>query len=149
MEGTPAAPIGAQAIDLYAPWGSRVGAWLIDGVLIWVAFLGLALILAAQIGTGRDYYYDWLLLAIPALYFTLGHGSESGQTLGKRACGITVRDAQTFGRLSYGMAFWRWLSTALLWLTVVPGLIDGFSPLWQKENRAWHDFAARSVVIRL
>jgi uncharacterized RDD family membrane protein YckC len=149
MEVSRGSAVDAHALDLYAPWGSRAGAWLIDGVLLWVVFIGAAITLAHMIGTGRDYYYDWLLLVGPAVYFTLGHGSESGQTLGKRACGIAVRDARTFGRLSYGMAFWRWLSTALLWLTFVLGLIDGFSPLGQKENRAWHDRAARSVVIRL
>lgn len=149
MEGSSASPVSAQAVDLYASWGTRGGAWLIDGILLWVAFFAVAVPLAAVIGKGRDYYYDWLLLAIPALYFTICHGGESGQTVGKRVCGIGVRDARSFGRLGYGVAFWRWLSTALLWLVVVPGLIDGFSPLWHRENRAWHDFAARSVVIRL
>jgi uncharacterized RDD family membrane protein YckC len=140
-----AAPSTADptAIGLYATWGKRLGAWLLDSVLLWVA----SALLERTVLTGPG---GLILILLWPAYFTLCHGGEHGQTLGKRACGIAVRDAMSFGRLGYPRALGRWLVTALFWsLLAVPGLLDGLSPLWRPDRRAWHDRAAGSLVIQL
>jgi uncharacterized RDD family membrane protein YckC len=143
MEVAPPPAADPNAIGLYATWWKRFGAWLIDGVLLWGAF---ALLGAARVaGPGSV-----SLFLLAPLYLTLCHGSERGQTLGKRAFGIAVRDATSIGRISYSRAFARWLVATLFWvLLVIPGVLDGLSPLWRADRRAWHDRAVGSVVIRL
>ena len=144
MEVVPTPTVDPQAIGLYATWGKRFGAWLIDAVVVWTAIVLLDRMHIASLGR-----YHGLLLIWP-VYFTLWHGGERGQTIGKRIVGIAVRDAASLGRLSYRRSLARWLVTALFWvLFVIPGILDGLSPLWRSERRAWHDVMVGSVVIRV
>ena len=77
--------------------GSRIGAHLIDLIVIIVALLGISfgitLVLAAidpYIAQGTDLF---LMFALPFAYFIFLEGLWNGQTLGKRAFGIRVRMA--------------------------------------------------------
>jgi uncharacterized RDD family membrane protein YckC len=140
MEVVPTPTVDPQAIGLYATWGKRSGAWLIDAVVVSAAIVLLDRMHIGGLG----------LLLIWPVYFTLCHGGERGQTIGKRVVGIAVRDAASLGRLSYPRSLARWLVTALFWvLFVIPGILDGLSPLWKSERRAWHDVMVGSVVIRV
>lgn len=76
----------------YASWGRRLGAYLLD-TLVLVLPLIAVIVIALALGDPGDEndaawavvgfaYLAWILL--PFLYFTLLHGRESGQTLGKR-----------------------------------------------------------------
>jgi len=73
----------------------------------------------------------------------------TGQTLGKMALHIRVVDATTGAPIGVPRAMLRYLVYALLWIAcVIPGLVNVLSPLWDPRNQAWHDKAARSVVVR-
>lgn len=83
-------------------------------------------------------------------YFTFLNGSRRGQTLGKALLGIAARDATSYGQLGAGRALARSLTMVVLYLlAVVPWVLDGLWPLWDRRRQALHDKMARSVVIRV
>jgi uncharacterized RDD family membrane protein YckC len=149
-----AGPPGARAD--YASWGQRLGAYLLDVVVI-LAPLVAIVVIALAAGNPDDEddtfwaifglsYLAWILL--PFVYFTVMHGRESGQTLGKRWVGIRVADDDTGGSIGYGRAFGRYAITFVFGLFFIPLLLDYLWPLWDKKNQALHDKVVGSVVAR-
>ena len=60
---------------------------------------------AVMIGIGaalESTAFSALAFVMIPLYYTLGHGSASGQTLGKKACSIAVRRAAGCGGGGFG-----------------------------------------------
>ena len=141
MDVTAASAPTATELSLYASWSARFGAWLIDGMLMLVAVVAMSAVSETAGGLA--------VFLLPPVYATVCHGGRSGQSVGKRIVGISVRDASSLGRIGYGPAFGRWLVTALLWVLVLPGLLDALWPLRDSKRQAWHDKAIHSVVIRL
>lgn len=91
----------------------------------------------------------WLLIV--SLYWGVlmgRRGEENGQTIGMRRAGIrlvTDNGEQVTGILS----ILRFMAQAVLWAAfVVPGLLDTLWPLWERENRTWHDLLCRTHVVR-
>jgi RDD family protein len=138
-----ASPAETHPLGVYASWGARLGAWLIDALLIGFVFW----IVGHRVRFGTTVGLEVLTAA---LYFTLCH-SLTGQTIGKTVVGLKVFDSRSLGRLNLPRAVLRWAATALFWIAfVVPGLLDAVSPLWNEDsNQAWHDKIARSVVMRV
>jgi len=95
--------------------------------------------------------FVWLFLALPAaFYYGVMNGSRRGQTVGKMALSISVRDARTGMPIGFGRAFGRyWITVLFSVLLVVPVLIDYLSPLWDGRRQAWHDKVITSVVVDL
>ncbi len=82
------------------------------------------------------------------LYYGIFNGSKRGQTLGKMALGIVVRDARTGGPIGLWRGMGRYAITTLFYVVlVVPFLIDNLSPLWDGRRQAWHDHVVHSVVV--
>jgi uncharacterized RDD family membrane protein YckC len=148
-----------------ASWGSRVGAQLIDWVVLFVP----AAILFSLIVLGLDDPSWWevvgagilYILAIGALLLLYApllmrrQGAHNGQTLGKQLVGITVvRDN------GEQMDFW-WsalrevvikglaVGIASSIIPFIPWLLDDLWPLWDDQNRALHDMAAQTHVVRV
>jgi uncharacterized RDD family membrane protein YckC len=141
-------------------WGGffrRACAFVVD--LIVILALSLVMALLAYIGykvglsahgrsvTGENINPLFILLSwggigLTTIYFVLFHGME-GKTVGKWLLGLKVVGAEQ-GAISYRRALLRWLGTV------------GFAPLvfgflwviWSREKRAWHDYLARTWVIR-
>jgi uncharacterized RDD family membrane protein YckC len=89
-----------------------------------------------------------LIFAANILYKVLLEGSERGQTVGKIALRIRVRDANTSGPAGYGKAALRWLVSWVLWIALwIPGVIDDLFPLWDKKRQTLHDKAASTIVV--
>jgi uncharacterized RDD family membrane protein YckC len=93
----------------------------------------------------------WLLLAVG--YYAVLNGSEMGQTFGKRAFGIQVRDATADGgSIGSGRAGLRFVTVGLFRIVPFFGLftlLDGLWPLWDPRRQALHDKIAGSVVVRV
>jgi uncharacterized RDD family membrane protein YckC len=135
---------------MYTPagWWPRVGAALIDGLIVLACAVGLGLIGAlasadAAYALGAIGYIAALLFYAPVLL-----ANNNGQTWGKRATGVRVirADSQAIG---LGRAFSRevLVKTILFGIIPVVPLLDALWPLWQDQNKALHDLVAGTRVI--
>jgi uncharacterized RDD family membrane protein YckC len=153
-----------------ASWGSRVGAWFIDiliiGIPATVIFLALA---AGAIGlTGDDSNSGFWVLVGSAILSTLifaviaiiyapttmaRQGPHNGQTFGKQLVGIrVVRDSgepMTFWPAALREVGIKGLAVGIASSIIpfIPWFLDNFWPLWDDENRALHDMAVSTHVV--
>ena len=151
-----------------AGWWSRVGATLIDGLIISVG----ALIILALFGsvfsvgffaseeTGVASLIVGLMLSVVAiaivalLYAPLMMDRTNGKTLGRMAMGIRVVRAN--GQpMTFGWAMLREVAVKSLLFGIAGSLTFGLAsladylwPLWDDENRALHDFIVDTRVVR-
>ena len=157
-----AASAGTWAGTPLAGWWSRVGATVLDGLILFVpvAVLGGGAVAVAVNAGGAVEVIGWALavliyVAAVTLYAPLlmaRGGERNGQTWGRQIVGIrVVRDSGD--QLTLGTAFVR--ETVVKWLlfgTVggfffIPTLLDWLWPLWDGENRALHDFIVSTHVV--
>lgn len=126
----------------YASFGARLGAALIDGIILAV----IQAIVIGVIGHG-DFQNPGLLprlvsFLIQLAYFTLMETSEKQGTVGKVLVGIKVGD-EYGNRISYGQAIGRYfgklLSTVIL-------LIGYLMVIWDVKKQALHDKLANTYV---
>jgi uncharacterized RDD family membrane protein YckC len=90
-----------------------------------------------------------LTIVAPFVYFTVMHGRESGQTLGKRWLGIRVADDSTAKSIGYGRAFGRYAISFVFGLFFIPLILDYLWPLWDRKHQALHDKVVGSVVVKV
>ena len=123
-----------------AGWWYRVGATVIDGLILAVPNFALSY------GVGRG--GSLLSLIISAGYITLMLGAR-GQTLGNMAVGTRVVDSRTAGPVTYAKALGRWAAEFLLIiLFFLPWVVDILWPLWDRQKQTLHDKMAGTVVLR-
>lgn len=143
-------------------WGGffrRAGAFLIDLLVLALltSIMGLMTYVGYKVGLAAHYrFLSWNTAAplmslltfawmgLTTLYFVVFHGME-GKTVGKWLLGLRVVGVDQ-RPISYRRALLRWIGAiglgaasfglAFLWI------------LWQREKRGWHDFLARTWVIR-
>jgi uncharacterized RDD family membrane protein YckC len=153
-----------------ASWGTRLGAWLIDWLVLLVpAVILFVLIVGGAVGiTGDDdastvavigtiVLYALLMAIVVLLYAPLlmaRQGARNGQTWGKQALDIrVVRDNGL--PMSFGWAALREVVVKNLAVNVassiipfIPWFLNYFWPLWDDQNRALHDMAVQTHVVR-
>jgi uncharacterized RDD family membrane protein YckC len=160
------APAGTWQL---AGWWSRVGAQIIDAIVIGVIATVILLVLGAIGATGfiaddtagavtvilALFVGGLCAVAAAIVYAPLMMAKTNGQTLGRMATGIRVVRAN--GKpIDFGYAMLREVVVKWLLFTVVAGsvtfglawFIDVLWPLWDEENRALHDMVVDSRVIR-
>ena len=143
-------------------WGGffrRVWAFLVDVLMIVLlsALMGSMAYVGYKVGlAAHDRPMSWntaaplvsfltfALIGLATIYFVVFHGME-GKTVGKWLLGLRVVGVDQ-RPISYRRALLRWIGTiglggasfglAFLWI------------LWQREKRGWHDFLARTWVVR-
>jgi uncharacterized RDD family membrane protein YckC len=154
-----------------APWWKRLLAIIIDALLIGIplaivffVFIGVSLTSSLEndpntgrttteggLFTGSGILFQVVALLVTVTYYGLLNGSERGQTVGKMALGIRVRDANGGGPIGVGRGAGRALVASLpgqipfvgvLWV-----LLDGLWPLWDPRRQALHDKVVNSVVV--
>ncbi|MEU5819578.1 RDD family protein [Streptomyces sp. NPDC047803] len=161
----------ARASGRPAPLGKRFAARLIDSVVLGALTAAAAVPLAARAADHIDDKIDaaklsgetvtvWLLDsttaalggAVLGVFLVLGMLLDAlptakwGRTLGKKLCGIDVRDMESHEAPGFGAALRRWLVYA------VPGLlvVGAAGVLWCLIDRpwrqCWHDKAAGTFV---
>jgi ABC-type branched-subunit amino acid transport system substrate-binding protein/uncharacterized RDD family membrane protein YckC len=149
--GVPAAPVDPRSGLPLATYGQRVGAYLLDGLLmlaLWVAVgivVGLAGAIDESLATVLSAPAVIVLVGGPALVLIVGDGGALGQTPGKHLVGIKVVGPRP-GPLGYGKAAIRWLGRMLD--NIVCCLPIGLLwPLFDPERRTWHDMIADTRVV--
>jgi len=120
-----------------ASFFARLGAAIIDGLLLGVVSVALRAAVGQAAGSG-------LTLLIGICYIGYLEGSASGQTLGKRALGIRVIDYRTGGPIGFGRAVLRYFARIL---SALPCFLGYFWMLWDKERQTWHDKLISDVVV--
>jgi uncharacterized RDD family membrane protein YckC len=146
-----------------APWWKRLAAILVDtAILGFVVYLAVAAVTIAAHRTtssqstnisGGDLagalLGSALVLSLPAaVYYAAMNGSRRGQTLGKMAMGIAVRDARSGAALGFWRALGRFGITFVFAMALyVPYVMDSLAPLWDRRRQAWHDRVVHSVVL--
>jgi uncharacterized RDD family membrane protein YckC/Tfp pilus assembly major pilin PilA len=145
---------------VYAGFIRRWGAIIIDGFILGIGFYVVLFVGAIAFGVtsaakGMDpdhvgavvafAYVGFLLLyyASAACYYALQESSSHQATLGKRAMGIKVTDAQG-RRLGRAQAFGRWFAAALSYLTLYIGFLMA---AFTERKRALHDIVADTLVV--
>jgi uncharacterized RDD family membrane protein YckC len=115
----------------------RLGAYLLDGIVLAIAYLILWPILGEGLASAL-----YLVLAIA--YFGYFEGGASGQTLGKRALGIRVIDFRTGGPIGFGRGVIRYIGK---FISGIPLALGFLWMLWDREKQTWHDKIATTVVV--
>ncbi|MFB4424099.1 RDD family protein [Streptomyces sp. QL37] len=117
-----------QKIEAAKLSGETVTVWLLDSTTA-MLFGG---VLAAFLVLG------FVLEALPT--------AKWGRTLGKKLCGLEVRDIESHDAPSLGAALRRWLVYGVLGLVVVGVLNVLWCLIDRPWRQCWHDKAARTFV---
>jgi uncharacterized RDD family membrane protein YckC len=163
-----AAPGALAGRHVLAGWWSRVGAALIDGVIVGIGGIVLLIAITAPFSIGFfadedvgvvsivvGFLFATLCVSIVALlYAPAMMARTNGQTLGRMALGIRVVRAK--GQpMTFGFAMLREVAVKTLLFGIASSLTFGLAslldvlwPLWDEENRALHDFVVDTRVIK-
>ena len=140
-QSAPQTPPGSYTSGPSGPrsgFWQRVGAWILDALILLIPSIILLVILK------NGALYQLLSTLISLAYFTYFEGGPTGQTLGKKALGIRVIDANAGGPIGYGRALIRYFGR---WISSIPLLLGYFWMLWDKERQCWHDKFATDYVV--
>lgn len=152
-----------------APWWKRLCAMLIDSAIFGVGAIIVFLVVVAPTVRNtvitqtpgspptipasfwRAYVVLWVVVILGQIvYYGVLNGSRRGQTVGKMALKIAVRDARTGGPIGFWRGAGRNAITILFDIPFgIPLLLDYLSPLWDKRRQAWHDHVVHSVVVEV
>jgi len=146
----------------YASYGKRVGAYLIDSVILTVLFLIMYVPLMNMVATAMQssgampwdintaaVYFALALSLLVGIFYFIRPTAKSGQTWGKRMVRIRVVDKNgnppSLGQswLRYAIGFG--VEAVLLYILI--GIIGLLWPLWDAQKQAWHDKIAGTFVV--
>ena len=140
-----------------AGMGSRLGARIIDWILVVVASVIVLIVLFGGLGrTERGFFaalfLSLLVIAAIVLLYEWTMIAVLGQTLGKKWTGVKVIRADNGAVPGWGKSFVRWLIPGLVNIIPVVGniafLLVYLSPVFSKTRQGWHDMAAATVVVK-
>ncbi|MER5375749.1 RDD family protein [Streptomyces sp. NPDC002553] len=131
-----------------AHWGLRLGATLLDGLII----MGpMYLLIGIGSAMGSDSAAAGILSLVGALY-ALGMGiyqiyqeGTTGQTIGKKAVGTRLLREADGNTVGFGMAFVRRLAHILDGL---PCYLGYLWPLWDAKKQTFADKVCSTLVVR-
>lgn len=141
--------VGQLGTPVYATWGRRVAARLIDWVFTLLVFVPVLVATCAAVAAVVG--ADIAVVVLIAVYLDLGLwelvyylvGASHGQTVGKRLVGIRVC-REDGSRLGPGLAFGRQLASLISTLAFMIGWL---APLWTPKRQTWQDQMTNTIVI--
>lgn len=127
----------AVDLDLRAGIGTRFVAALIDSAFLALAWVVLAVFVDDGVVAG--------VVSVAAVAYTAWfEARRDGQTIGKKVMGIRVVDSITRGPLEPRQAVVRAVAR---YISGAAALVGFLWALFDRETRAWHDFAAQTLVV--
>jgi uncharacterized RDD family membrane protein YckC len=169
--GPPAPAFAATPVAgryVLSGWWRRVGAAVIDGLIVGVGGIALMIALTAPFSLGFFVSDEVGVVAIVVgvllsivcvaivalLYAPWLMARTNGKTYGRMAFGIRV--VRAGGEpMTFGFAMLREVAVKTLLFGIAASITFGLStladvlwPLWDEENRALHDFIVNTRVIR-
>lgn len=129
------AQFSAPAGQEYAGWGARLGAVILDALIIGIPMGILDAIVGIQI-------FSFIGGLIYSIYFI----GSTGQTLGKKVLSVQVVRDGSPAPIGYGLAAGRYFAAIL---SALPCLLGYFWPLWDDKNQTFHDKICSTVVVKV
>ncbi|PAZ12674.1 hypothetical protein CLM62_28775 [Streptomyces sp. SA15] len=126
----------------YANWGQRFLGTLVDGLVLMVPYILVAIDISAQ--TGFLSLIGGLGVIGVAIWMLITEG-RTGQTIGKKAVGIRLVRESDGQPLGVGMAFVRRLAH---FLDSLPCYLGWLWPAWDAKSQTFADKVCSSIVIR-
>ncbi|MFJ1749324.1 RDD family protein [Streptomyces sp. NPDC088116] len=132
-----------------AHWGQRVGASLLDALIIAGPMYAVGFV---DLATSSDPSTPGVLGVVGMLYafgmgiFQLYKEGSTGQTIGKKVVGISLHRESDGRTLGFGMAFVRKLAHMLDSFACYLGWLW---PLWDDKNQTFADKVCSTVVVRV
>ncbi|MDE0267688.1 MAG: RDD family protein, partial [Acidimicrobiaceae bacterium] len=90
----------------------------------------------------------FIIVLIPYGLYDVGMIATKGQTLGKMVMRIKVIRADNGVTPGWGKSFLRWIVYLILIVISILFLLSCISIIADRLNRAWHDRAAKTLVVR-
>lgn len=144
--------LGVLPPEARADWGQRVGATVVDGIIIAAAVIGIGLLSSLVAEEKQGPVALMLMLVVSVTYYAgllARLGPRNGQTLGKQV--FKIRVVRQDGRpIMWGRALVREIGgkMALGALLGPLWLVNYLWPLWDKRNQALHDKLVSTEVLR-
>ena len=150
----------------YAGWWQRVGATSLDGLVaipfvipgVIVLFAGPTEVNFRENGIDGAGFYEepsggtiglavllYLVGIVAFLIFYCRRVSRTGSSLGMSATGYRIIDARTGANISMAKSVGRFFAR---YLSALPCYLGYLWPLWDSENRAFHDMIAQTRAVR-
>lgn len=147
--GAAPSPFGQPGGPQLASWGARVGASLLDGLLMFGIVL-VAVLLGALASLAAEALFGVVValgyLAALGFYgWQLWVQGSTGQTIGKRKVGIRLLREQDGRPVGGGMSIAR---PFVHYLDTLPCYLGWLWPLWDDKRQTFTDKILSSVVIR-
>ena len=146
--------VSQPARGRYAGFWTRLGAYLVDLIILFVIALVIGFILGVLIFAGSSNYnstdafagfmvvFYLIFIIVTWLYFAIQESSPEQSTVGKRVVNIKVTDLEG-NRISFGKATVRTIVRFIPLIGPLGCLVIGFSD----NKQGLHDFAAGTYVI--
>ncbi|HWH29810.1 MAG TPA: RDD family protein [Mycobacteriales bacterium] len=146
--GTPS-PFGQPGGPQLASWGSRVGATLIDFLIV-LAIMVAGLVLGAVFGIVSDGLGGLVAVlgyvaALGFYFWQLWVQGETGQTIGKKQVGISLRREQDGGTVGGGLSIGRYF---VHFVDAIPCYVGYLWPLWDDKKQTFADKILNTVVVK-
>ena len=134
----------------YAGFWIRVGAYLIDLVLLLMITLPLTLMIYGSdtVWNSEDIILgpaDFLINYSLPFFATIIFWMYKSATPGKMVLHLKVLDEETGGKLTIGQSIGRYFAYIPAMLIFMLGI---FWIAWDKKKQGWHDKLAKTVVVR-
>ncbi|GAA1532348.1 RDD family protein [Kribbella lupini] len=137
-----------------ASWGSRVLASIVDSlvpIIIILAGVFGAVAVSGSLETMSDAGSTVLVICylgsfVFQIWNRLIRQGRTGQSLGKKVCGLKVVSAETGELIGLGRNFGREVC-ALIFNNVC--FLNVLWPLWDDKHQTWHDKVVSDIVIKL
>lgn len=151
MPGMPGPGMPGSGMPLPAHWGLRVGAHLLDMLIIVapmyaLGFIDLARSDDAATADPGPFFAIGVVYLFCMGFYQLYREGRTGQTTGKKVAGISLRREADGGTLGFGKAFLRKLAHVLDGL---PCYLGWLWPLWDFKGQTFADKVCNTVVIRV
>jgi uncharacterized RDD family membrane protein YckC len=164
---TPAEPIGPAPGVRFAGHGARLGAYILDAILVGAVITLLLIVMTVVFFGSLDWSIDAngdvvvgdsgaaaaaiglftlgaVVISLMSLLYFPFFWARGGATPGMRVAGIRVVNDRDGSRIGWGTAILRligfWVSAAVFYLGFVWILVDS-------RRRGWHDLIAGTCVI--
>jgi uncharacterized RDD family membrane protein YckC len=133
---------------------NRVGATLIDSLLIFAVALPIILLLSASGSLEGLLVISVLLIVVSFMYGPFFESRPAGATPGKMVTGTRVVKLETGAGLTLGQAVVRQLCKGLFsligqipFIGWIVSLLNYLSMLWDPAKMTWHDKLSKTVVV--